>query len=1164
MLKLSPGAIAVTATAPLLTAPIGSAPVFVVAPSISPQSGPAGTVFTLSEGSAAGTPAPVLSLVLTLDGADVTGDVSGMSYTGPAAGGTLVLTVTAQNALGSVQAQASATVSAAGAITFGALTPVGEGGAAISEADGTYGQFTVAAGVITPNASPLTPGDTTVGGTTVTVEAGNVTHAADWTQAQRYIDGTRDWSAGGTIYLRPGLYDTSGYSFLGTQTGMGTTVWAAADPFDRPVLRGWSWNALSPTVFSAATFRDLAFERAQGTSHRYLYLNGITSTSLIYCRNNNVTLDGITFDGCTFRYTNLVPTWEGGLLIDGGAGIYLDNNDPARCVNLTVKNCTFEDIKDGISVNAGSGTFSGNTFRRLHGDAFNFTAVTTDVVIEKNLETDQGGDPLRFHQDFLQVLQGTPGLTRATIRGNTATAGANGKRLFGQADSASLPSGFNAALTGTVTLDASHTATDLQCDDTGGSFTVTLPDAASSDGMVFCLRKAVTSANAVTLAFSGADTWAGGAAPVLSANLDEATFVSDGTSQWRRLRPGTLWYEFETEHSRTLLAAEDQKVSHIYTPDGNVSCALPAGTASEAFTIRRGWTANAATTTATVTAPAGQSFTYEGTAGVTSIDLEVGQGIRATYQGANVWEVLERVPAMQGLFSNNPLFDSEVSGNAFSILSASGLSFEGTGSGNDVFNNTFLTNQRPNQRVQRSCNINADGTYRIANNIVQTAVNASNGATKYNNTELGLSSASDADLAPVFAVLAASSVADLQPQTRDEVFTAARIASGGALDDGALHGSTGTTTSNGFWDVSAEAVNTALPAPAVMAYEPAVGANTGVSGPYVVTFDQFVAAGAGNVTILNLTDGTVHETIAIADCALSGRQLAITPAAALTDGKLYALRIDAAAIVSLFYGTGFAGIADDSWQFTADAALIAAYPQVAADGTAIIANPAISQPGGAKKKFVWAYRGRPRDDASTSFFTVMGVNHGGSLVAVLELRDTGDVYVQGASSPLCRALFQGPGLSLDGSEVTIFAAVDTTQAAVADGIRIWVNGVAGSLQASTAWSQNATLGIDGNSVTVSGNPVYSGRDLVDDGLQMVFFDMLDDAAALPDFSDGAVRDKFLAPNLSDYDAQGWPAASPTGKPPLVAIWGAASQWNAGANRGTGGDFTTLTGSFTDV
>jgi len=56
-------------------------------------------------------------------------------------------------------------------ISFGTFTAVGAGAVSTAEADGTYGEFTISGGLITPNTSPLTPGPTVIGGTTIAAVA---------------------------------------------------------------------------------------------------------------------------------------------------------------------------------------------------------------------------------------------------------------------------------------------------------------------------------------------------------------------------------------------------------------------------------------------------------------------------------------------------------------------------------------------------------------------------------------------------------------------------------------------------------------------------------------------------------------------------------------------------------------------------------------------------------------------------------------------------------------------------------------------------------------------------------------------------------------------------------------------------------------------------------
>lgn len=86
----------------------------------------------------------------------------------------------------------------------------------------------------------------------------------------------------------------------------------------------------------------------------------------------------------------------------------------------------------------------------------------------------------------------------------------------------------------------------------------------------------------------------------------------------------------------------------------------------------------------------------------------------------------------------------------------------------------------------------------------------------------------------------------------------------------------------------------------------------------LITFDEPVAVGTGNVTIKNLTDATQTQ-IDITDgsqVTVSGSILTLNPTGLLGIGKQYAVHIDATAIDDLA-GNSFAGIADDtSWSFT--------------------------------------------------------------------------------------------------------------------------------------------------------------------------------------------------------------------------------------------------------
>lgn len=104
----SSNVIAVTAAA---VAPTVATPV-----SVTPESGPVGTVFTIARATFNGTPAPTATLVLTQNGVNVTSQMVGNQFTSTAEGN-LVATDTATNSAGSVASTDTSTVTAAGGVT---------------------------------------------------------------------------------------------------------------------------------------------------------------------------------------------------------------------------------------------------------------------------------------------------------------------------------------------------------------------------------------------------------------------------------------------------------------------------------------------------------------------------------------------------------------------------------------------------------------------------------------------------------------------------------------------------------------------------------------------------------------------------------------------------------------------------------------------------------------------------------------------------------------------------------------------------------------------------------------------------------------------------------------------------------------------------------------
>ena len=125
---------------------------------------------------------------------------------------------------------------------------------------------------------------------------------------------------------------------------------------------------------------------------------------------------------------------------------------------------------------------------------------------------------------------------------------------------------------------------------------------------------------------------------------------------------------------------------------------------------------------------------------------------------------------------------------------------------------------------------------------------------------------------------------------------------------------------DGITDDTTWSFATAAPAPPVLvSLSPADDATTAVATTnLVVTFNENVLIGSGNITIKNLSDAT-QSTIAITDASqvsVSGAVLTINPTVDLAVGKNYAIQIASTAITDATSGA-FPGISDDTtWNFT--------------------------------------------------------------------------------------------------------------------------------------------------------------------------------------------------------------------------------------------------------
>lgn len=89
-----------------------------------------------------------------------------------------------------------------------------------------------------------------------------------------------------------------------------------------------------------------------------------------------------------------------------------------------------------------------------------------------------------------------------------------------------------ALTTTTASLTATLAHDVLLCDATGGAITVTLPVAAQRIKTPLWVKKIDATANAVTIAASGAETIDGAASVSFAVQYQSYTIVSDGVSKW--------------------------------------------------------------------------------------------------------------------------------------------------------------------------------------------------------------------------------------------------------------------------------------------------------------------------------------------------------------------------------------------------------------------------------------------------------------------------------------------------------------------------------------------------------------------------------------------------------------------------------------------------------
>lgn len=195
------------------------------------------------------------------------------------------------------------------------------------------------------------------------------------------------------------------------------------------------------------------------------------------------------------------------------------------------------------------------------------------------------------------------------------------------------------------------------------------------------------------------------------------------------------------------------------------------------------------------------------------------------------------------------------------------------------------------------------------------------------------------------AVLTINPTSDLDPSTNYAIQIDAT-----AIDDAAGNSFAGIANDTS-WNFTAAAID--LTNPTVSILSPADdSSNVSPGADIVVTFDEDIAIGIGDITIKDL-DTPSQTVIPVGDAqvSVSGAVLTINPSSDLSAGTEYAIQIASTAITDLS-GNAFAGISNDTtWNFsTADEPL-----RIMCLGDSITVGYT-DNPGWANHPFMFGYR----------------------------------------------------------------------------------------------------------------------------------------------------------------------------------------------------------------
>ncbi len=136
---------------------------------------------------------------------------------------------------------------------------------------------------------------------------------------------------------------------------------------------------------------------------------------------------------------------------------------------------------------------------------------------------------------------------------------------------------------------------------------------------------------------------------------------------------------------------------------------------------------------------------------------------------------------------------------------------------------------------------------------------------------------------------------------------------------------------------------------------------------------------------------------------------------------------------------------------------------------------------------------------------------------------------------------------------TLICSIDFNQTYV-NGFKCYLDGISIAPASPTSWTQGSSVNVGVSSWAIAANSTGTGnywegdRDFIYFAYGLAALDS--STGNLLDISDSTVRNRFTADNIATTTGSG-----PTGRQPQIFFTGDAATWNAGTNRGTGGNFT---------